>query len=54
MADQNPAQRDDLLERLQEWRAQEVARLNGHDPLLENGLSLGFDEFMGRMLKREK
>jgi hypothetical protein len=42
------------LQRLQEWRAQEVARLNGHDPLLENGLSLGFDEFMGRMLKRGK
>ncbi|MEO6906847.1 MAG: sulfatase-like hydrolase/transferase [Abditibacteriaceae bacterium] len=54
VADRNPAQRDQLLQRLQSWRAQEVARLNGHDPLLENGLSLGFDEFMERMLKRGK
>ncbi len=54
VADHYPKQCDDLLQRLQGWRAEEVARLNGHDPLLENGLSLGFDEFMGRMLKRGK
>jgi len=37
---------------LEQWRANEVASLDGHDPLLENGLSLGYEEFMGRMLKR--
>jgi len=54
VAEKYPSQRDVLLQRLQQWRADEVARLDGHDPLLENGLSLGYEEFMGRMLKRGK
>jgi arylsulfatase A-like enzyme len=54
VAEKYPSQRDVLLKRLQQWRAAEVARLNGHDTLLENGLSLGYEEFMGRMLKRGK
>ena len=54
VADHNPSQRDRLLHRLQAWRAREVARLDGHDPLLENGLSLGYEEFMERMVRRAK
>lgn len=54
VAEKYPVQREDLLQRLQQWRAEQVAQLNGHDPLLENGLSLGYEEFMGRILKRGK
>ena len=42
-----------MTTRLDEWRTAEVARRGGHDPVLENGLSLGYDEFMERMFRRK-
>ena len=48
-----PAVRDDLQQQLNAWRAAEVARRGGDDPLLENGLSLGYDEFMARLSSRK-
>jgi len=54
VADKFPAQRDALQQQLDEWRVSEVARLDGYDPLLHYGLSLGYDEFMERMVKRGK
>ncbi len=50
---QYPEIRDALLRQLTDWHDNEVAR-NGHDPVLENGLSLGYDTFMSRLLARHK
>ncbi len=44
--------RDRMLARLAEWRSTEVRRRGGSDPVLEQALSLGYDEFMARMRKR--
>ena len=41
-----------LTQELTEWRAAEVAARGGDDPLLENGLSLGFEAFMSRLRAR--
>ncbi|MES2465047.1 MAG: sulfatase [Armatimonadota bacterium] len=38
---------------LADWRADEVMWRGGDDPLLENGLSLGFDAFMTRLRARQ-
>lgn len=53
VGDKFPAVRDDLQRQLSAWRAAEVARRGGDDPLLENGLSLGYDEFMARLSSRK-
>lgn len=53
VADQYPQQRNLLQKRLQQWRSVEVER-RGDDPLLENGLSLGYEEFMTRIMRRGK
>ena len=42
-----------LTRELSDWRAAEVAARGGDDPLLENGLSLGFDAFMSRLRARQ-
>lgn len=47
-----PDVRDALLQELSEWRASEVAARGGKDPILENGLSLAYSEFMTRMNAR--
>lgn len=52
VGDAHPDVRADMLARLAAWRSEEVARRGGHDPVLESGLSLGFDEFMARMRRR--
>lgn len=41
-----------LLDRLSAWRAAEVARRGGQDPLLE-GLSLDYNDFMARLTARQ-
>ncbi|HEX8237410.1 MAG TPA: sulfatase [Abditibacteriaceae bacterium] len=46
-----PQARDELLQQLQKWRSEEVARRGGHDPVLD-GLSLAYDEFMERLTGR--
>jgi hypothetical protein len=38
---------------LSQWRADEVARRGGSDPLVENGLSLDYDDFMSRLTARK-
>jgi arylsulfatase A-like enzyme len=53
VAPQNIAVRDDLLLRLQQWRDAEVALRGGDDPLLENGLSLDYNDFMARLTARK-
>lgn len=45
------AVRDQLLQTLQAWRAAEVEKRGGHDPVLD-GLGLPFDEFMSRLTAR--
>jgi arylsulfatase A-like enzyme len=47
-----PEVRDDLARRLAEWRAAEVAARGGSDPVLDQGLTLGYDEFMARLNAR--
>jgi arylsulfatase A-like enzyme len=42
----------ELSHRLADWRASEVARRGGSDPVLENGLSLPFEGFMSRLRAR--
>lgn len=54
LADQHPDVRDGLLAELTDWHTQEIARRGGHDPILENGLSLHYDIFMKRLLARHK
>jgi arylsulfatase A-like enzyme len=49
---ERPDVRDDLARRLAAWRATEVAARGGSDPVVENGLSLGYDAFMARLLAR--
>jgi hypothetical protein len=44
---------DSLTQELTRWRASEVEARGGDDPLLENGLSLGFDAFMSRLRARQ-
>jgi arylsulfatase A-like enzyme len=51
VATQNPQVRDDLLQQLNTWRNEEVARRGGHDPVLD-GLSLAYNEFMERLTGR--
>ncbi|MDF2439212.1 MAG: hypothetical protein JWN98_196 [Abditibacteriota bacterium] len=53
VGDEFPAVRDELLQQLGAWREAEVARRGGDDPLLKNGLSLGYDEFMARLSSRK-
>ena len=48
----HPDVRDEMARRLAHWRATEVAARGGSDPVLENGLSLPFDDFMSRLLAR--
>jgi arylsulfatase A-like enzyme len=43
--------RDELLQKLTQWRSEEVARRGGHDPVLD-GLSLAYNEFMERLTGR--
>jgi arylsulfatase A-like enzyme len=43
--------RDELLQHLMTWRADEVAQRGGHDPVLD-GLSLAYGEFMARLTGR--
>jgi hypothetical protein len=43
VANQNPQVRDDLLQQLTQWRNAEVARRDGHDPVLD-GLSLAYND----------
>lgn len=52
VADRFSDVRDDLLRRLSNWRAAEVARRGGSDPIIENGLSLSYDWFMARLRAR--
>jgi len=52
VSDQNPGLRDELMQLLQEWRAAEVARRGGSDPMVENGLSLDYNDFMARLTGR--
>lgn len=52
VAAQFPDVRDDLARRLDQWRADEVARRGGDDPVLE-GLSLPYDYFMERITRRK-
>lgn len=47
-----PDIRDALLQELNDWRSAEVAARGGSDPVLENGLSLSYDVFMGRLNAR--
>jgi arylsulfatase A-like enzyme len=54
VAGQHPDILAKFTEQLAHWRASEVQRRGGHDPVLENGLSLGYDEFMARMFRRKK
>ncbi len=42
----------EMARRLADWRASEVALRGGSDPVLENGLSLPFDDFMSRLRAR--
>jgi arylsulfatase A-like enzyme len=42
-----------LSQDLADWRTSEVAARGGDDPILENGLSLGFDAFMSRLRARQ-
>lgn len=49
-----PDVRDALLRKLTEWRDGEIARRGGHDPVVENGLSLGYDTFMSRLNARQR
>lgn len=53
VAADHPDVRDRLVALLDTWRAREVAARGGHDPVLESGLSLGYDEFMARLRKRK-
>ncbi|MDQ3812521.1 MAG: sulfatase-like hydrolase/transferase, partial [Armatimonadota bacterium] len=46
-----PQVRDELAQQLAAWRADEVARRGGDDPVLE-GLSLAYDDFMARLTSR--
>ncbi|HVF09953.1 MAG TPA: sulfatase-like hydrolase/transferase, partial [Abditibacteriaceae bacterium] len=50
---QHAAVLHELAQRLTRWRAAEVTRRGGSDPLLENGLSLGYEEFMTRLNERK-
>lgn len=43
--------RDELLQKLLQWRAAEVARRGGDDPV-QNGLGLPYNEFMAKVLGR--
>lgn len=51
---QFPEVRDALLQELTDWRTAEVTARGGKDPVLENGLSLGFKEFMSRLNARKQ
>jgi arylsulfatase A-like enzyme len=53
VGDEHPEVRAQLQQQLNDWRAAEVTRRGGDDPLLENGLSLGYHEFMERLLSRK-
>ena len=51
LAGELPEVRDELLERLNQWRAAEVARRGGDDPL-QDGLTLPVESFLKRIEKR--
>lgn len=52
VSNENSHVRDELLQSLQQWRAAEVDRRGGRDPILETGLGLPFGEFMARLTSR--
>ena len=54
VAEAFPDVRDALLAELTAWRAEAVAQRGGHDPILENGLSLSYETFMKRLRARHK
>lgn len=54
LAEQLPEVRESLLAELMAWHTHELALRGGHDPILENGLSLHYDTFMKRLLARHK
>ena len=49
---QNPTVRNELAQRLARWRNAEIALRGGSDPLVENGLSLDYQDFMARLTGR--
>lgn len=51
VADEYSDVRDALLQKLNDWRKEEVARRCGHDPV-QDGLSLAYSEFMERLTGR--
>ena len=53
VAEAHPAICQALLLQLTEWRTAEVARRGGDDPLVENGLSLDYADFMARLTSRK-
>lgn len=54
VAERFPELRDQLLAELTAWHTHEISLRGNHDPILENGLSLHYDDFMKRLRARQK